>query len=46
MQRTEWRNIVLQPADERRLSIAVTAGGQVRMCDPQLDKSKNPQGCV
>ena len=39
------RNTKLSTADERRLSILVTASGQIRMCDPQLPKATNPQGC-
>lgn len=31
---------------ERRLVILVTIGGQIRMCDPLLNKATNPQGCV
>jgi type IV fimbrial biogenesis protein FimT len=44
--RVDVRSVALSPADERRLSIAVTAGGQVRMCDPKLVKAQNPQGCA
>lgn len=43
--RVDVRNPVLLPADERRLSIFISTGGQVRMCDPRLDLAKNPQGC-
>ena len=32
-------------ADARRYVIFITTGGQVRMCDPALDFSNNPQGC-
>lgn len=39
------RNTKLSTTDERRLSILVTASGQIRMCDPQLPKATNPQGC-
>lgn len=30
----------------RRLSITVSAGGQVRLCDPKLQIDTNPQGCA
>ncbi len=43
--RVDVRNPTVAAADERRLSIAVTAGGQVYMCDPKLSKATNPQGC-
>jgi type IV fimbrial biogenesis protein FimT len=43
--RVDVRNPVLSAADERRLAIAVGAGGQVRMCDPKLVRAANPQGC-
>jgi len=32
-------------ADARRFVIFITNGGQIRMCDPALDFSNNPQGC-
>jgi type IV fimbrial biogenesis protein FimT len=44
--RVEVRNPNLASTDERRLEIIVSAGGQIRMCDPQLSKAANPQGCV
>jgi len=43
--RIDVRNTVLAAADERRLSIFIAAGGQIRMCDPQLSQAVNPQGC-
>ncbi len=43
--RVDVRNSVMPAADERRLVILVTVGGQVRMCDPKLVKATNPQGC-
>lgn len=43
--RVDVRNSVMSTADERRLVILVTTGGQVRMCDPKLVKANNPQGC-
>lgn len=43
--RVDVRNSVMPAADERRLVILVTVGGQVRMCDPKLSKATNPQGC-
>lgn len=43
--RIDIRNPVLSATDERRLSVAITVAGQVRMCDPGLSKSVNPQGC-
>jgi type IV fimbrial biogenesis protein FimT len=32
-------------SNERRLSIQIQVAGQVRMCDPQVSKGLNPQGC-
>lgn len=32
-------------AKARRLSIAISTGGQIRLCDPALALSSNPQGC-
>ncbi|WP_211443593.1 GspH/FimT family pseudopilin [Collimonas humicola] len=29
----------------RQLSITLTPGGQIRLCDPALTLAKNPQGC-
>jgi type IV fimbrial biogenesis protein FimT len=43
--RIDIRNPTLTQNDERRLSVAITVAGQVRMCDPQLSKAVNPQGC-
>lgn len=43
--RLEVRNPSIASSDERRLDISVGIGGQVLMCDPQLDKSINPMGC-
>jgi type IV fimbrial biogenesis protein FimT len=43
--RLDVRNPTLTQNDERRMSIAISVAGQVRMCDPQLSKSVNPQGC-
>jgi type IV fimbrial biogenesis protein FimT len=43
--RIDVRNPVMAATDERRLSIAITVAGQVRMCDPGLSKALNPQGC-
>lgn len=31
--------------DARRLAIVLTPGGDVRLCDPNLSLSTNPQGC-
>jgi type IV fimbrial biogenesis protein FimT len=44
--RIDVRNIVLTPAEERRLVIYISRSGQARMCDPKLAKATNPQGCV
>lgn len=30
----------------RRLSIGLSDGGQIRLCDPKLALANNPQGCV
>ncbi len=43
--RVDVRNPTLSSADERRLEIIVSVGGQVTMCDPKLAKATNPQGC-
>lgn len=32
-------------ASARRYAVTISAGGQVRMCDPALNFSANPQGC-
>jgi len=29
----------------RCLNILVTTGGQVRMCNPNINRNTNPQGC-
>jgi type IV fimbrial biogenesis protein FimT len=44
--RVDVRNTTLAAADERRLVILVSVGGQVRMCDPKLPLATNPQGCA
>ena len=44
--RVDVRNASLAAADERRLVILISLGGQVRMCDPKLSKATNPQGCA
>ena len=43
--RVDLRNIVLSPAEERRLVVYVAQSGQTRMCDPKLVLANNPQGC-
>jgi type IV fimbrial biogenesis protein FimT len=43
--RIDVRNPTLASADERRMEIFIGAGGEVRMCDPQLSLATNPQGC-
>lgn len=43
--RIDVRNPTLPSADERRMEIFIGAGGEVRMCDPQLALATNPQGC-
>jgi len=43
--RIDVRNPTMNGGDERRMSIAITVGGQIRMCDPALSKAINPQGC-
>jgi len=30
----------------RRLSIALSPGGQIRLCDPVIKRADNPQGCA
>jgi type IV fimbrial biogenesis protein FimT len=44
--RVDVRNTKLAAADERRMVVLVTLGGQVLMCDPKLVKATNPQGCA
>ncbi|HXZ50250.1 MAG TPA: GspH/FimT family pseudopilin [Usitatibacter sp.] len=43
--RIDLRNPTLAAGDERRLSIRIETAGEVHMCDPQLSKAVNPQGC-
>jgi type IV fimbrial biogenesis protein FimT len=43
--RVDVRNPTLPAGDERRMSISIGTGGEVRMCDPQLSLATNPQGC-
>jgi type IV fimbrial biogenesis protein FimT len=43
--RVDVRNPSLAFADERRLTVYITLGGQIRMCDPKLVKATNPMGC-
>jgi type IV fimbrial biogenesis protein FimT len=43
--RLEVRNPNLDTADERRLDVSIGITGQIVMCDPQLSKATNPQGC-
>jgi type IV fimbrial biogenesis protein FimT len=45
LMRVDVRNVILSPAEERRLVIYIGQSGQVRMCDPKLAKATNPQGC-
>jgi type IV fimbrial biogenesis protein FimT len=45
MMRIDVRNPILSTADERRMVIFINQGGQIRVCDPQLSKATNPQGC-
>lgn len=42
--RIDVTNAVL--ASARRLSIVVSPGGQIRLCDPALSLTSNPQGCA
>jgi len=43
--RLEVRNPSLAAGDERRLAISIGITGQIVMCDPQISKASNPQGC-
>jgi type IV fimbrial biogenesis protein FimT len=43
--RVDVRNPSMNLADERRLSIQIQVAGEMRMCDPQISKALNPQGC-
>lgn len=45
LRRIDVRNPMLSAADERRLVILITGGGQVRMCDPKHVRATNAQGC-
>ncbi|MFN0300597.1 MAG: GspH/FimT family pseudopilin [Burkholderiales bacterium] len=45
LRRIDVRNPLLSAADERRLVILVSVGGQVRMCDPMHSRATNAQGC-
>jgi type IV fimbrial biogenesis protein FimT len=36
---------VTGPAGSRRLSVQITAGGDIRLCDPALARATDPQGC-
>lgn len=42
--RIDVTNAVL--ASARRLSVVVSPGGQIRLCDPALSLASNPQGCA
>jgi type IV fimbrial biogenesis protein FimT len=33
------------PAGSRRLSVQISAGGDIRLCDPALARATDPQGC-
>jgi type IV fimbrial biogenesis protein FimT len=43
--RVDIRNPQLAVANERRLTVFINLGGQIRMCDPKLSKTTNPMGC-
>jgi type IV fimbrial biogenesis protein FimT len=43
--RIDVRNTKLPASEERRLSILINVGGQIRLCDPKLVRATNPQGC-
>jgi len=43
--RVDVRNPQVAAADERRLVIYITLGGQIHMCDPKVSKASNPMGC-
>ncbi len=45
LRRIDVRNALLSAADERRLIILVSVGGQVRMCDAMHNRATNAQGC-
>lgn len=45
LRRIDVRNTLVSAADERRLVIIVSLGGQVRMCDPKHNRATNAQGC-
>lgn len=44
--RVDVRNMQLATADERRLVIFITLGGQIHMCDPKLSYPSSPQACA
>ena len=45
LRRIDVRNTLISAADERRLVILVSLGGQVRLCDPKHNRATNGQGC-
>jgi type IV fimbrial biogenesis protein FimT len=45
LRRVDVRNQTLSAAEERRLVVTVSMGGQLRLCDPRLVFANNPRGC-
>lgn len=41
----DFDSSVLSAADSRELRIVITAGGQIRMCDPNIGDATNPRAC-
>lgn len=39
-------DVAADTAETRRLVTAISAGGSVRLCDPQLDRDEHAQGCL
>ena len=46
LMRIDVTNPKLAAADQRRLVIQISAGGQIKMCDPKLKLADNPRGCA
>lgn len=43
--RIDFDSSVLPAATSRELRIVITAGGQIRMCDPNISDATNPRAC-
>lgn len=45
LQRIDFYDSTVAEADQRRMVLLISTGGQVRMCDPQVKLSVTPRGC-